>query len=225
MSLPRCLACPLTIVLASVAVAPARASSPRTGHEVWLEPGPSWSVVGPFSRGRSYYSIVDEQGTPVIHARYEPPASTVILGTKLDHPAHFAHAAWRWRVLRFPVNADERVEGRSDNAASVYVTFVSTFKKHVIKYVWSTAYAAGTHWDPHDSSFLSELHIVVREGPPPTTGEWREEVVDLRADFHRCVGGDPKDDPPPVGGVGVLSDGDGTKTPVEAEYTAFRFFD
>lgn len=225
MSLLRCRACLLAVILAGACVSPARASPPRQGHEVWLEPGPDWSVVGAFSRGNSYYSIVDDQGTPVIRARYQPPASTVILGTKLDRPARFAHAAWRWRVLRFPVNADERVEGRSDSAASVYVTFVSTFKKHVIKYVWSTTYPAGTHWDPHDSSFLSEMHIVVRAGPPPTTGEWRDEVIDLRADYHLCFGGDPGDDPPPVGGVGVLSDGDGTKSAVEAEYTAFRFFD
>jgi hypothetical protein len=211
--------------LVAVALAGAAPAAAAAGREAWLEPGPRWSVVGPFSRGHSYYSIVDELGTPVIHARYEPPASTVILGAKLDHPAHFEHLTWRWRVLRFPVNADERVEGRSDNAASVYVTFVSTFKKHVIKYVWSTAYAAGTHWDPHDSSIFSELHIVVREGPPPTTGEWREETVALREDYHRCFGGDPNDEPPPVGGLGVLSDGDGTKSPVEAEYAAFHFFD
>jgi hypothetical protein len=194
------------------------------GHELRVDPGKNWKVVGMFSGRVNYYSIRDEDGTPLIHARYEPPNRTAIFGVQLEKGTHLRHLSWRWRVRQFPVDADEKVDGHMDNAAAVYVTYAGTFRKYAIKYVWSTKYPAGEHWKPADYSALSPMHIVVREGPPTALDEWREETVDPREEFRRYFGGDA-DDVPPVVGLGVLSDGDGTHTAVEADYGAFRFYE
>jgi hypothetical protein len=195
-----------------------------TGKEVRVDPGSDWKVVGMFSGRVNYYSIIDEGGTPLIHAHYEPPNRTAIFGVRLDSPTRLPRLSWRWRVRAFPHDADEKLDGHSDNAASVYVTYAGTFRRFAIKYVWSTKYPAGTHWKPADYSSLSPMHIVVLEGPPTAQDAWREETLSPAEDFRRYFGGDA-DDVPPVVGLGVLSDGDGTHSVVEADYGAFRFYD
>ncbi len=202
--------------------APARAAAP---HEVRLEPGAGWRVLTFFSGRNNYYSTVDDGGTTIIRARYNPPEKTAILSYRLAKPDHFAKLEWRWRVHHFPIGADEKVEGRSDNAAGVYLTFAGTFHRYAVKYVWSQVYPPGTNWRSPDSGAFETMQIVVLEGPPPAIGVWRQERVDVRSEFHRYFGGDPADEPPPVVGVGLLSDGDGTRQPVEADYAGFRLFD
>ena len=123
-------------------------------------------------------------------------------------------------MQQFPVNADEKVEGRMDNAASVYLTFANGLRRYVIKYVWSTAYPAGTYWLA-SSGLFEKMEIVVREGPPAETNTWRDESVEVGEEFRRYFGGDHDDDVPPIAGVGVLSDGDGTRCEVEADYAGF----
>ncbi len=217
---------PLAVAVATVmAAAFAGSAGAAPAHELRLEPGPGWRVLSFFSGRNNYYGIVDDGGTSIIRARYRPPEKTAIFSYRLPKPDDFRQFSWRWRVHRFPLGADEKIEGRSDNAAGVYLTFAGTFHRYAIKYIWSVAYPPGTNWRSPDSGVFETMQIVVREGPPPQTDVWREERIDVRSEFHRYFGGTPSDDPPPVVGVGLLSDGDGTKTPVEADYADFRLFD
>ena len=65
------------------------------------------------------------------------------------------------------------------------------------------------------------MQVVVQQGVPPVTGEWRSECVDPLADFRRYFHAGPNESVPHLVGIGVLSDGDGTKTVVESDYADF----
>ena len=109
-----------------------------------------------------------------------------------------------------------------DNAAAVYVYFDTTFRQYVLKYVWSVKYDPGYNFRSADSSIFRKLQVVVREGPPPWLDAWVTETVDPVDDFKKYFG---DDDVPPIAGLGILSDGDGTKSMVEADYADFELAD
>ncbi|MBI5527376.1 MAG: DUF3047 domain-containing protein [Deltaproteobacteria bacterium] len=190
---------------------------------VKLSPGPEWKIASMFSGKTNYYKVIEDGGKPVIRASYDPKLDTVIMYRKLKKPRVYSSMGWVWRVHKFPRDADETVEGRRDSAGAVYVYFKGTFREYVIKYVWSVALKKGAHFETADSNILKKMHLVVIEGPPPETGKWRTETVDLQADFRRYfLGGKADGEVPPVVGIGLLTDGDGTKSVVEADYAGFE---
>jgi hypothetical protein len=214
-------------VVAVVSVIPvlfaAAAGAQEEKRVVNLSPGPEWKIASTFSGKTNYYAVVEDGKEKVLHAAYDPKLDTAILYRKLKVPRPYRAMKWKWRVAKFPVGANETIEGKMDSAASVYVYFEGTFKKYLIKYVWSAALEKGKHFETADSGVLKRMHLVVKEGPPPKTGEWRVEEVDLHADFRNFFfGGRADEEVPPVVGIGVLSDGDGTRSVVEADYAGFQ---
>lgn len=188
-----------------------------------LTPGAEWKILSTFSGKVSYYRFVEEDGAKAIHASYDPKLDTVIMYRKLHQPRSYASLKWKWRVGKFPVNANEKIEGRMDSAAAVYVYFKETLREYAIKYVWSVSLEKGTHFQTADSNLLKRMHLVVQEGPPPETGKWRTEEADLQADFRKYFRDGKADaEVPPVVGIGLLSDGDGTQSFVEADYAGFQ---
>jgi len=188
---------------------------------VSLSPGPEWKILSIFSGKKSYYSIVEEEGEKIISARYDPKLDTVIFYRKLYQSKSYSVLKWKWRVHKFPINADELVPGRMDSAAAVYVYFQSGLRKYVIKYIWSTAYPRGKNWLTGDSNYFNKLQVSVKEGPPPVVDEWISEEANISEDFRRFFLKGKDDEIPPVVGVGVLTDGDGTMSFVEADYAEF----
>jgi hypothetical protein len=189
---------------------------------VRLPPGPAWQVLSRFSGKVSYYKLVEEGGVTMWHATYHPDLKTVILYAKLPRAGLYSNLRWRWRVQKFPKNADETIDGRTDSAGAVYVYFETTFKQYIIKYVWSVKHEAGFSFRTADSSIFRKMQVVVREGPPPRTDSWIAESTDPVGDFRKYFGGD---DVPPMVGIGLLSDGDGTRSEVEADYADFELAD
>ncbi len=179
----------------------------------------AWRVLSRFSGKASYYTVERDTEGAFLRAHYLPPSKTVILYRKLQSEGRYHTLRWRWRVHAFPQGADERVEGRMDSAAAVYAYFETTLRKYIIKYVWSVKYAPGLDFRTADSSMLTKMQLVVREGPPPQTQAWRSEEVDLAADFKRFFGADVD---APLVGLGLLSDGDGTRSEVQADYAGFE---
>jgi hypothetical protein len=149
----------------------------------------------------------------------------VILYRKLHQAHRYSTARWKWRVKKFPIDANETIPGKMDSATAVYIYFQSGIKKYVIKYVWSVALAKGTNFLTSDSNFLNKMQLAVLEGPMPKTDVWVEEVVDIAADFKRFFLGGKDEEIPNVVGVGVLTDGDGTLSSVEADYAGFQLSD
>jgi hypothetical protein len=214
----RALAVLFSLTATLCAATGARAAEPL---RVPVPIGEGWKVLGLFSRGHNYYTVLDDAGTKLIRATYHPGSSTTVLYSEAPREDHYQKLSWRWRVHSFPQNANELIEGRIDSAAAVYVYFEATLSKYVIKYVWSVALASGTTFRAKDSTPWKKLQYLVREGPPPEKDVWLSESVDLVADFKRCF--PEASSMPPVAGIGLLSDGDGTRSEVQADYADFEF--
>jgi hypothetical protein len=207
------------------AAVPALLAQDGERRVVSITPGPEWKMLSTFSGKTNYYSILDEDGVRLIRAKYDPSLDTVILYRKLHQPRAYGMMRWKWRVHKFPVNADETVPGRMDSAGAVYAYFQSGIRKWVIKYVWSVEHPRGKNWLTSDSTFLNKMQLVVLEGPPTRTGEWVSEEVSLASDFRKFFLGGKDGEVPSVVGVGVLTDGDGTGSVVEADYAGFMLSD
>jgi hypothetical protein len=188
---------------------------------VKLTPGPAWQVLTRYSGKVNYYTLTEDHGVKMWHAQYRPGLDTVILFAKLPRAGLYSSLRWRWRVQKFPKNADETIDGRMDSAGAVYVYFDTTFRQYILKYVWSVAHEPGFAFRD-DDTVVRKLHVVVREGPPPWTDSWVTETVHPVQDFKKYFG---TDDVPPMAGIGILSDGDGTQSDVEADYADFELHD
>jgi hypothetical protein len=67
---------------------------------------------------------------------------------------------------------------------------------------------------------LAQETVALESGGP--TGVWRQEDVDLKAEFRRHFDdGDPRGDVPDFVGVGIMTDGDDTQTDSAADYADF----
>ena len=74
--------------------------------------------------------------------------------------------------------------------------------------------------DHKRSPFVSQDTIILESGGP--LGVWRTEQIDLKQEFRRHFGdGDPNADVPDFVGVGIMTDGDQTKSESSADYAGF----
>ena len=157
---------------------------------------------------------------PYLHAAYRPPMDTTVRG--IEAPEQFKRTLqgvrWRWRVKSFPKGGDECNPDVGDSAAGVFVSFKAGLKVMVIKYVWNATGKAGKTCELANNPFFAKRIIVLRAGGPTDT--WHTEEVDPRADFVRYFGGKLEDVPDFIG-LAVLTDGDATKSQVEADYADF----
>jgi hypothetical protein len=187
-------------------------------------------MKGPFALGwedgnlrsgfRDYVVCAENPGQVVLKARYLPGTS----GTTFFKKVTWDVAAnpiiqWKWRVHQWPPGAKTDVDSKRDAAASVYVTLKDGYKGLVIKYIWSEQEPLGTQykrgrWNPM-GSLVGE---VVRSGGP--VGEWVTERRNLIEDFERLY--KRKHKGLAGGGIGVMSDGDQTKSQPEADYADFE---
>jgi hypothetical protein len=211
-------------ILALAFLAPASLQAGPAAGPLRVDPDSDWKITTPFYAGKNYYTVsADEDGTPLLRARYSPPRSAAGLGRRLERPLVVSRFSWKWRVARFPAGADERIEGRMDNAAAVYLVFASGLRRYAIKYVWSLKYTVGENWRAEDGPF-EKMQLVVLRGPAGQTGVWREESVDVAEEFRRYFGQDALGAALPVAGIGVLTDGDGTRSAAEADYARFTLY-
>lgn len=176
------------------------------------------------SESLSYYTLKGEDGRVVFHANYFSHVPTVTLGRKVPEAAQGDHhLTWSWRVHAFPVGSDERDGDKEDSALAVYTTFGSTLHRQSVKYIWSATLPKGTVIGP-SSHFFYDIVTVVLEGPGGPVGQWKTETVDVAADWARFFGdkGQTAKDAPPLGGIGLLTDGDDTHSHPSADYAGFR---
>jgi len=178
--------------------------------------------LDPFDHDRDTLARVYSQRTEgnfsFLHARYDgtakdrPPA--MHYGQPFQqNPAPLDQVAsleWKWRVTRHPAVKDDAWE---DCAAGIYVIIKQPsvlVGGRGFKFAWlAKPGATGTHQH-------GLLQVAIRNDPAGS--EWRQESVDLcalyRREFGACEG-------QKVLYVGVVTDGDGTKTVAEADYANF----
>jgi hypothetical protein len=170
----------------------------------------------------NYYKLVGTGADAFIHAEYEPPWNTTVLGYPIPEAKRRSVASlrWKWRAITLPRGGDECADGKQDSAAVVYVTWRKTFKWYSLKYVFSAVGAKGKTCDRKSNPFRSQETIIVDSGPP--TGEWRVVSIDPDVEFRRHFApDDPHAEVPDLIGMAIMTDGDQTKSKSSADYAGF----
>jgi hypothetical protein len=178
----------------------------------------AWRII-PRESGRvNYYRVVDDAALPYIHAAYRPGYDTAVLGFEVpgDRARSFHRLAWKWRATTLPRGGDECARGAEDSAAVVYVTWKRGLRWYTLKYVWSAVGSKGSVCGRTRNLFVAQDTIILETGGP--LGEWKNETIDLDAEFRRHFGGD---DVPNLQGLGLMTDGDQTRSESAADYAGF----
>jgi hypothetical protein len=182
----------------------------------------SFSVVERESGRFSYYRIIEDPVEPFIRAEYRPPLETVVVGIDVgdDLRSTAKRLRWKWRAMALPKEGDECRDGFGDSAAAVYVAWKRFLKIYSLKFVWSSVGKRGQVCGKTRNLFLEQDTIVLETGGP--IGSWLEEEIDLLAEFRKhFADGDPEAGVPDFLGIGVMSDGDQTKSLSAGDYTRF----
>jgi hypothetical protein len=177
-----------------------------------------WRIVQRESGPVNYYRAVGDSPLPYIHAAYEPGYKTAVMGFAIpdDQVRAFHHLTWSWRADVLPRGGDECARGKEDSAAVVYVTWRRGLRWYALKYVWSAVGVKGNVCDRKRNPFVAQDTIILETGGP--LGEWRTETIDLDAQFRAHFGGD---ETPDLRGLGLMSDGDQTRSESVADYGGF----
>jgi hypothetical protein len=178
----------------------------------------AWRIIPRESGHVNYYRVVGDPALPYIHADYQPGYETAVMGFEIPHGQARAlhHLAWKWRADVLPRGGDECARGAEDSAAVVYVTWKRGLRWYSLKYVWSAVGAKGNVCDRKRNMFVAQDTVILETGGP--VGVWRDVTIDLDAQFRAHFGGD---DVPDLQGLGIMSDGDQTRSESAADYGGF----
>src|SRR5262249_45436565 len=177
-------------------------------------------VVERDSGPESYYFFTKDEDEEIVRARYRPPLKTVTLGMEIPERLRQAvkRLRWHWRVHSFPVHGNECRDGYADSAANVFVTFKRGLRYYLLKYSWSTEAPKRAVCDKRRNPFMARDTIILESGGELNV--WKEEELDPRGEFVRHFGGS-REDVPDFVGIGLMTDGDQTQSPSEADYGGF----
>ena len=173
------------------------------------------------------YRLVRESGTVVVAAHARAAAAALVREVRID-PVAYPWLAWRWRVLdRIPASDARRREG-DDYPARVYVSFGERgggelgarllrwfygrpVPQSALNYIWAEGLAPGTILP---NPYTGDVRMVVVERGAEGLGEWRTVQRNVLEDYRRAFGAEP----PPVTGVGLMTDTDNTGADARAYY-------
>jgi hypothetical protein len=181
-----------------------------------------WRLVEEKSGPVNYYKMFKNASPPYLRGEYRPGLKTAVLGFQLadEDRARAKKLSWRWRAITLPKGGDECVEGKGDSAAVIYVTWRRGLRWYTLKYVWTASSTKGAVCAKKRNPFVAQDTIVLRSGGP--LNEWHNEEIDLKAEFRKHFeGGDPEASVPDLLGVGLMTDGDQTKSPSVGDYADF----
>jgi hypothetical protein len=181
-------------------------------------------IVRSESGPTNYYAVGDDPVDPFVRAQYRPGTETAVFGISVPDPMRkdARELRWTWRAQTFPRDGSvcRGGSGIADSAALVYAIWKRGLRYYSLRYVWSTNAPKGSVCDQKRNPFLAQDTVVLESGGP--TGQWVPESVDLKAEFRKhFAGGDPNAEIPNFLGVGIMTDGDQSRTESAADYADF----
>jgi hypothetical protein len=209
----------LFCVLLVVAARGDSAAQANAEHKVDLK---EFRVIKRESGPVNYYTLHEEGPRPFIRGTYRPPDETTVLGYEIPEALRrsVATVRWSWRALVLPQGGDECTSGKTDSAAVVYITWKRALKWYTVKYVWSAVGHKGAICDKSRGLFSSQDTVIVESGPP--LDEWRTVTISPDVEFrNHFEGGNPHASVPKLVGIGIMVDGDQTKSASEADFADF----
>lgn len=205
-----------------VVAGPCLLSAPASAQQtLQIEPA-AFRVVESESGPVNYYSVLKEGELRFIRSQYRPPLKTVVLGWQTPDSARSRAKMlkWTWRARTLPAGGNECVSGKGDSAAVVYATWKRALRYYTLKYVWTTLSPKGSVCDSKRNPFVAQDTVVLRSGEP--VGVWQTEEIDLRAAFRKHFeDGDASASVPAFVGVGIMTDGDQTKSESSTDFGTF----
>jgi DUF3047 family protein len=198
-----------------------RAAPPAAPQDISID-ARAWRLVERQSGPDNYYSVINDAGQRFVRSRYVPPMKTALLGWETpDEQRHgLRKLRWSWRARALPTAADECTPGKGDSAAVVYVTWKRGLRYYVLKYVWTAASVKGRTCVRKRNLFVAQDTIIQESGPP--LNSWRDVEIDLDSEFRKhFADGDANADVPDFVGIGIMSDGDQTKSESSADFANF----
>lgn len=166
---------------------------------------------------RKLYKIQEEAGNRYLKAQDD--GTSIIIRKRLEswNPHEYPILSWRWRARALPKGGNEREETKNDSAVAIYVVLDQNFLRipKTLKYVWSTTLPVGTEYRRDG---IGRPHVIVLRSGPDRLGQWVSESVNVREDFIRVFGKEP---PTSAVGIGILTDGNATKTNSAGDYDDF----
>ena len=185
-------------------------------------PVAAFRVVERESGPTNYYRLHQDADPPFIRAEYHPPYETTVLAVQVADadraPARVL--SWRWRALALPKGGNECQAGKGDSAAVIYLSWRRGLRWYTLKYVWSAVGTKGAVCDEKSSPFVAQKTVVLESGAPLDV--WKSERIDLKAEFRKHFeNADPSASVPDFLGIGIMSDGDQTRSDSSADYADF----
>jgi hypothetical protein len=220
--IPRVLLAGMALLQSGAAPAPSQPPPPAPFLNEEKLPVSDFRVVERDSGPVMYYQVEGPPEDRHIHAEYKPPLETVTLGLQVPDKLHqkAQKLRWRWRALALPTGGNDCVPGRGDSAALVYVVWKSGLKYYVVKFAWAGAGRRGRSCRQSHNLFAAQDAVIQESGGP--LGKWVSEEIDLKEVFRTHFrDGDPRAEVPDFVGVGLLTDGDQTRSESAAEYAGF----
>lgn len=218
----RALAGGLAVLAWSWCDAPVRgaAAEPATVRDLVVDLS-AFHVIDRESGPLNYYTLVT-QPSAYIHAAYPVGAKTTVLGFRIPDDRRHAVGAlkWAWRAVQLPQGGNECADSKGDSAAVVYITWKRGLRWYTVKYVWSAVGPKGTTCHRKRNLFRAQDTVIVDSGPP--LNEWRTVEIDPDREFrNHFEDGDAHAEVPDLVGIGIMTDGDQTRSPSSADYTRF----
>ena len=173
----------------------------------------------------NYYRVLETPQVDFIRGQYVPGLESVTLFTDVGDGLRTGveRIRFRWRAWVLPAGGNECADGRGDSAASFYVVWKRGWRWYSLKFIWSSEAPAGATCNRTRNPFVASDSIIVHSGPP--IGEWFEEEIEpeklFRAHFE---GGNPNAEVPELQGIGVMTDGDQTRSASVADYAGFVLY-
>lgn len=178
----------------------------------WLD-GIKVRKIGEAKPDQVPYVVREESGNKYLHAEDVGQAVTIVSDKKWN-VKKYPCLQWRWRVTEFPAGANEKIAGRRDSPAALYVTYYVSFLgiPRSIKYIWSNELALCERFTREGTGKATQ--IVVESGTS-RKNVWITESINIYEMYRKAFGEYPPDE---IAGIAIRSDADATNSRAVADY-------